>query len=92
MSEYIEIEAESGDEPGAIVITTNVLLAEGGVERYDSLAALDEGSPLAQALAFVPGLYRVHIHEREMVVWYEPAVPAHVIVADISAAIRDFFL
>ncbi len=92
MSEYIEIEAESGDEPGAILITTSVLLNEGAAERYDSAAALEEGSPLAQALAFVPGLDRVHLHGREMAIRHDPAVPTHVIVADISAVIRDFFL
>jgi hypothetical protein len=92
MSEYVEIETETGDEPGSIIVTTNVRLSEGQVERYDSVAALEVGSPLAQALAYVPGIRRLHLGEYEIVVWHDPAMPTHVIVADISAAIRDFFL
>jgi hypothetical protein len=92
MSEYVDIQADSGDEPDTIIFTTNVLLAEGEPERYDSVSALEEGSPLAQALAVVPGLHQVRLDAREMVVAHDPDVPQHVIVADISAVIRDFFL
>jgi hypothetical protein len=92
MSEYIEIMAESGDEPGTLQLSTNVRLTEGTAEQYDSPAALEEGSALAQALACVPGVRRLHLQGSEMAVWYDPEAPPHVIVADLSAAIRDFFL
>lgn len=92
MSEYIEIQADSGDEPDTIVFTTNVQLSEDEAEQYESIAELEEGSPLAQALAFVPGIRQVTLEGREMTVWHDPAVPLHVIVADVSAVIRDFFL
>lgn len=92
MSEYIEIVTESGDEPGVLLFSTNVRLSEGAVEQYDSLAALEEGSPLAQALAHVPGVRRLRLQGNEMTVWVDPDTPQHVVMADISAAIRDFFL
>lgn len=92
MSEYIDIQTDSGDEPHTLIFMTNVLLAEGEPERYDSVTALEEGSPLAQALAVVPGLHQVRLDSREMVVTYHPDVPQHIIVADVSAVIRDFFL
>ena len=92
MSEYIEIQTESGDEPDTIIFTTNVRLSEGEPENYISVAALEEGSPLAQAFAIVPGIYELRLEGGEMVVRHDPDVPLHVIVADISAVIRDFFL
>jgi hypothetical protein len=92
MSEYIEITAESGEEPGMLHFSTNVRLSEGPAERYDWRADLEEGSPLAQALAHIPGIRRLHLQGGEMVVWHEPELPQHVLIADISAAVRDFFL
>ena len=92
MSEYIEIRAETGEEPGMLIFTTNVCLSEGAAERYESPAALEEGSPLAQALAYVPGIHRLQIQEYEMTVWHDPDVAQHVVIADLSAVIRDFFL
>jgi|GEM_PF-6241252 len=92
MSEYIEIRTESGEEPGMLILTTNVRLSEGTAERYESPEALEEGSPLAQALAWVPGIRRLQLREHELTVWYDPGVAQHVVIADLSAAIRDFFL
>jgi hypothetical protein len=92
MSEYIEIEAESGDEPDSLLFSTNVRLSEGAAEHYDSPAALEEGSPLAQALAAIPGIRRLNLEGSELVVWCDPDAPQHAIIADISAAMRDFFL
>ncbi|MDT8307615.1 MAG: NifU N-terminal domain-containing protein [Anaerolineae bacterium] len=92
MSEYVEIHTESGDEPDTLLIETNVQLAVDEAEQYNSVEGLEEGSPLAQALAFVPGIRQVTLEGRTMTVRHDPAVPLHVIVADISAVIRDFFL
>lgn len=92
MSEYIEIEYESGDEPDTMYISTNVSLAEAGPEQYDSLAAMEEGSPVAQAIAYVEGIRELHLEGNELTVTREPEMPWHIIVAEISAAIKDFFL
>lgn len=75
-----------------LILSTNVRLSEGIAEVYESPAALEEGSPLAQALAYVPGILRLQLQDHEMTVWHNPDVAQHVVIADISAAIRDFFL
>ena len=47
MSEYIEIDAEVGDD-GLIVFETNLpLTAEGQAERYDSPAAASESMTMS---------------------------------------------
>ena len=92
MSEYIEIETELSDDGDEMFFYTNLTLAEGKAEQYDSLAAMEEGSPVAQALAIVEGIARLEIEGREMVITREPDAPWHVIVADVSAALKDFFL
>lgn len=92
MSEYIEIEHEPGDDPDIMYIYTNVSLTENAPEQYDSVAAMEEGSPVAQAIAYVEGIRRLHLEGNELTVTREPEVPWHIIVAEISAAIKDFFL
>jgi hypothetical protein len=92
MSEYIEIETEPGGDPGEMVFNTNLQLAPEEAERYDSPAEMDEGSPLAQALTPIDGITALRIEGRKMTVSRDLAVPWHVIVAEISAALKDFFL
>ena len=92
MSEYIEIETELSDDGDEMFFFTNLTLAEGGVEQYDSPAVMEEGSPVAQALAVIEGIARLQIEGREMTITREPDAPWHVIVADVSAALKDFFL
>ncbi|MEJ2749059.1 MAG: NifU N-terminal domain-containing protein [Anaerolineae bacterium] len=92
MSEYIEIETEFSDDGEEMYVYTNLTLAEGEAEQYDSPAAMEEGSPVAQALALLEGIARLHIEGREMVITRQPGAPWHVIVADVSAALKDFFL
>lgn len=94
MSEYIEIESHPGDSPDEVILTTNINLgdAPGRPERYASPAAMEEGSPLAQTLAFVEGIRQLHISGQTMTVTRNPDVDWHIIIADISAAVRDFFL
>lgn len=92
MSEYIEIETEPSADPDQLRIVTNLTLAEAEVEEYDGPQAMEEGSALAQSLSFVEGIRHLRIEDRELVVSRDPAVPWHLIVSDISAAIRDFFL
>lgn len=92
MSEYIEIETELSDDGEEMFFYTNLTLAEGAAEQYDSPAAMEEGSPVAQALAVIEGIARLEIEGSEMAVIREPNAPWHVIVADVSAALKDFFL
>lgn len=92
MSEYIEIETELPEEPSLIYFHTNLSLAEEGVEEYASVEAMEEGSPVAQALAYVDGIRRLRLDGREMTVTRDLDTPRHIIVAEVSAALKDFFL
>ena len=56
MSEYIEIESELTDDPAIMRIETNLPLAVDGVEVYQSLTEMEEGSAVAQALSFIDGI------------------------------------
>ncbi len=92
MSEYIEIETEMSDDGRDLYVYTNLKLNEGDVETYDSPAAMEEGSPVAQALALLEGIDQLQIEGDEMLITREPDAAWHVIVADVSAALKDFFL
>lgn len=92
MSEYIEIESELSDDGRRIYIYTNLRLAVGEPEEYDRPEALEEGSPLAQALAPIEGIARLRIEDSDMVIGREEDVEWTVVVEDVSAALKDFFL
>lgn len=94
MSEYIEIEVEATDDPQRMQLWTNVSLTgeAQGQEVYDSQADMEEGSPLAQMLATIEGIRRLRIEGQSMIIERDEDVAWHVIIADISAAVRDFFL
>ena len=92
MSEYIEIDAELDDD-GAIVFATNLsLTAEGREEQYDSAAALEEGSPVAQALAVVPGIAALTLRGGHITLIPAPDADFHSLVADVTAVLKEFFL
>jgi len=92
MSEYIEIETETGDD-GMILFHTNLpLTAEGREEIYESPEALDEGSPVAQALSVVSGIAALTMNGGELAVAATADADWHTIVADVTAALKDFFL
>lgn len=92
MSEYIKIETELSDDPAVIYFSTNLALAEEGAEEYESAEAMEEGSPVAQALAYVDGIRHLRLDGQQMTVTRDLDTPQHVIVAEISAALKDFFL
>ena len=93
MSEYIEIETELSDDGRRIYFYTNLpLTTEGEKEQYASVAEMEEGSPVAQALATQEGIAMLEIEGDEMVIVPESDAPWHVIVSDVSAALKDFFL
>jgi hypothetical protein len=92
MSEYIEIETEMSDDGRIMQFFTNLQLAEGDPETYRSVAAMEEGSPVAQALAVVVGIAQLQINGRDLTITRDPDTDWHIIVADVSAALKDFFL
>jgi hypothetical protein len=92
MSEYIEIEFEASDDGKRLIVYTNLRLAEGDVEFYNSRESLEEGSPVAQALATIDGITRLRIEDSDLIITREPDVEWHIIVEDVSAALKDFFL
>ena len=94
MSEYIEIETEiDEDEPNKIYFYTNVTLAPAGEqELYRSYDDLLEGSPMAQAVAVIDGIVQCEIAEKELTIVHSDEISPYALIADISAAIKDFFL
>ena len=92
MSEYIEIDAELADG-GVILIHTNLrLTAEGAHEQYASAADMEEGSPVANALAPIDGIATLEMSGGEIAITGTPDADWHAIIADVSAALKDFFL
>lgn len=92
MSEYIEIESEITDDPAVMQIHTNLPLAVGEAEVYRSREEMEEGSAVAQALSFIDGIEHLEIDGRQLAVTRDLEVPWHVIVAEVTAVLKDFFL
>ncbi len=92
MSEYIEIETEISDDDSILTVYTNLRLNEGEAEVYYSSEEMEEGSPVAQALAVVQGIVTLQIQARDLIVRRNLDTPWHSIISDISAALKDFFL
>jgi hypothetical protein len=92
MSEYIEIETEPSEDGKKIVFYTNLRLAEGAAEQYDSRDSLESGSPVAQALATIDGIALLRIEGSDMIITREPDVEWYFIVEEVAAALKEFFL
>jgi hypothetical protein len=92
MSEYIEIETAITDDPAVLAFSTNLRLAEEGVERYDSPAEMEVGSAVAQAMALVEGIKKLRIEGGDMLVTRDSKTPWHLIIAEVTAALKEFFL
>lgn len=92
MSEYIEIETEISDDGNILVVYTNLDLNDGETEVYGSSEEMEEGAPVAQALAIIRGIISLQIEGSNLTVRRDPDTPWHVIISDISAALKDFFL
>ncbi len=92
MSEYMEIETELSDDEGTLNVYTNLRLNEGNIEQYHSYEELEEGSPVAQALSVIEGIAYLEIQGNDIIVRRDPNAAWHVIISDISAALKDFFL
>ena len=92
MSEYIEIETELSDDDNTFTVYTNLRLNDGKAEQYHSREELEEGTPLAQAMAVIEGIRFLQIEGSDMLVRHDPEMPWHLITSDISAVLKDFFL
>jgi hypothetical protein len=92
MSEYITIDPQYGDDPDLVTLTTNLRLAPDGPESYASHDEGDEGSPLAQTLFGIAGLVALDINWSTLVVRRDPEIEWYVLIDEISAALKDFFL
>ena len=92
MSEYMEIKSELTDDPAVMNITTNLPLAVGDEEVYYSRDEMEEGSAVAQSLSFIDGIERLEISDQILTVSRDMEVPWHIIVAEITAVLKDFFL
>ncbi len=92
MSEYIEFETIPTADPNVMIVATNLRLAEGEDEYYDSPAAMETGSALAQMLSSIAGIEAMEIRGKELVVRGDGDTPWHLIVAEITAIVREFFL
>ena len=91
MTEYIQIEPESTDDPSEMRLITNMTLSEER-EVYRSTAEGEEGSTLAQALFSVPGLAALTIEGPALTIRAEPDTEWHNLIEDLTAALKDFFL
>jgi hypothetical protein len=92
MSEYIEISTEDGDDNDSLYMITNLNLTDGAIEEYDSFEAMELGSPVAQALAVVAGLSFIRLDGSDIYLRRESDADWYVIVEDITAVLKDFFL
>ena len=92
MSEYIELEPEETDEPNVLIIEANIPLTVEEMEAYDSAESMLEGSPLAQALAIIPGIVHLIIEPDALTITRDPFYEWYTITEDVKAAIVDFFL
>lgn len=92
MSEYIEIQTEILETPHTIRFVTNLRLAPDGEEVYEDAAAMEEGSPVAQLLSGVDGITYCHLNGGEIIVRRDPETEWHNLVADVSAALKEFYL
>lgn len=92
MSEYIEFEVDESESQDVITLIYNIQLATDSVEVYQSAEQMEEGSPLAQALAVIPGIMHLQIEADTLTVLRDSEMEWYAIIEDIRAVIVDFFL
>jgi hypothetical protein len=91
MSEYMEIEEEETEDINVMIFHTNLPLAD-GVETYDSLDSMEQGSPVANALAVIEGIASAELEDTMLTVRRQDFYDWYAIAADVSAVLKDFFL
>jgi hypothetical protein len=53
---------------------------------------MEEGSAVAQALSFIEGIESLSIEAHQMAVTRDPEVPWHILVAEVSAVVKELLL
>ncbi|MBN1965452.1 MAG: NifU N-terminal domain-containing protein [Anaerolineae bacterium] len=91
MPEYIMIETEATDDPDVLLIQTNLRLSE-QPEDYDDPASGEAGSPLAQTLFAIEGITALSLDEDTLLVTRAPETEWFILIDEINAALKDFFL
>lgn len=92
MSEYIEVTPLESDDPYSVQLHTNVQLTAGAAEEYASPAALAVGSPVAQALAVIPGIDHLRLDGSTLTIRRSADSEWYAIIEDVRSALIDFFL
>ena len=92
MSEYISVEAEYGEDPDEARLVTNLRLATDGPEFYPGRTEGEEGSPLAQTLFGIDGLEALRVEGGTLTVRRAAGTEWHTLIADITEALKDFYL
>ncbi len=92
MSEYITIDVELTEDPQIVIIHTNLNLAPAGDEHYPDAASGQAGSPLAQAIFAIDGITALTITGGDLMVTRSPEMELFLLVDEIDAALKDFFL
>lgn len=94
MPEYIRITPEyDPDDANVVYLVTNLNLAYEGEEEYYEDASLGEiGSPLAQLMFLIDGVKALTITTDTLIITRNPEVDWHVLIDEISTAIKDFYL
>lgn len=93
MSEYVTVEAEATANPDIMALYVNQTLTHTHEEVYNSFAAGDEGSPIAQMLFNgINGIQALTITAEALIITRDPQVTWEEIIDDVRDALRDFFL
>ena len=93
MSEYFKIETEPTDNPDVIEMITSETLTDLDEEIYANPAEGETGSPIAQTLFYgVEGIRALTIIDDTLIVTRDPQVPWEMLVDEVRAVLRDFFL
>lgn len=94
MPEYMRITPEyDDDDPDVVHLETNLALRiEDEDEHYATPAEGEEGSPLAQTLFLIDGIAALTITEDTLIVTRSSDFEWHVLIDEISSAVKDFYL
>ena len=94
MPEYIRITPEyDSDDPDVVHLVTNLTLHQGASDEvYASAEEGDIGSPLAQLLFQIEGIQALTITEDTFIITRYPDAEWHILIDEISTAVKDFYL
>ena len=77
-------------QDGVRIVEANPAAAE--LYGYDSPEEMEVGSAVAQSMALVEGVEKLRIEGSDMILTRDPDMPWHLIIAEVTAALKEFFL